>query len=180
MKTTLFMAVSANGFVARKNGNEDFLPHDGWLQMLEFTKKFGHLIWGRKTYEAVKGWGGEFMKDIEDTPIILVSSDNTSPCPANVTVCTSPTEVMKIVEQRGYAKAFLAGGPTLNTSFAEAGFIDEIILNYNPTILGDGIKLFAESTFELKLKLEKVKELSSGIVQMHYSLNEVLTDKPAQ
>lgn len=65
MKATLYMAVSANGFVARKDGNEDFLPHDGWLEMLSFTKEYGHLIWGRKTYEAVRGWGDNFIKDLD-------------------------------------------------------------------------------------------------------------------
>ncbi len=132
MKTTLFMAVSANGFVARKDGNEDFLPHDGWVQVVAYAIKFGHLIWGSKTYGAVKNLGGTYMKDIENIPLILVSTDKKSSYPSNVTVCSSPAEAMKIVEQRGYAKAFLAGGPTLNSSFAQAGLIDEIILNYNP------------------------------------------------
>lgn len=164
------MAVSANGFVARKDGNEDFLPHEGWLQMLKFAKKYGHIIWGRKTYESVQSWGGDFMKDIEDMPIIIVSGSEKRSCAKNVIACSSPAEAMKVVERMGYKKAFLSGGPTLNTSFAKAGLIDEIILNYNPTILADGIKLFSESDFELKLKLEEVKRQSSGIVQMRYSV----------
>lgn len=176
----LFMAVSANGFVASRNGNEDFLPHEGWLQMLDFAKKFGHFIWGRKTYEAVQSWGGDFMRDIESIPTIVVSSDKKFFYPKNVTVCSSPNEAMRVVEQMGYKKAFLSGGPMLNTSFAKAGLIDEIILNYNPTILADGIKIFCESDFELKLKLKEVKKLSSDIVQIHYSVIEALTDKSAR
>lgn len=179
MKATLFMATSANGYVARRDGDEDFLPHEGWLQMLDFAKKYGHFIWGRKTYEAVKGWGGDFTKDIENIPTIIVSSGKNSSYPENVTVCSSPEEAMKIVEQMGQKKAFLSGGPTLNTAFIKAGLVDEIILNYNPTILSNGIKLFSKSDFELKLKLEGVKELSSDIVQMRYSVVKVLTDKSA-
>lgn len=180
MKTTLFMAVSANGFVSRRDGDEDFLPHEGWLQMLDFAKEYGHFIWGRKTYEAVKGWGGHFMKDIENIPTIIVSSGKKSSYPENVTVCSSPIEAMNIVEKMGQKKAFLSGGPTLNTAFVKADLVDEIILNYNPTILANGIKLFSESDFELRLKLEEVKELSSDIIQMHYSVIEVITDKSAQ
>ncbi len=174
------MAVSANGFVARRDGDEDFLPHEGWLQMLDFAKKYGHFIWGRTTYEAVKSWGGNFMKDIENIPTIIVSSGKNSSYPKNVTVCSSPNEAMKVVEEMGHKKAFLSGGPTLNTSFAKSGLIDEIILNYNPTILANGIKLFCESDFELKLKLEETKELSSDIIQVRYSVIEVLRDKSAQ
>jgi dihydrofolate reductase len=180
MKTTLFMAISANGFVARRDGDEDFLPHEGWLQTLDFAKKYGHLIWGRKTYEAVKGWGGAFMKDIENIPVIIVSKSKKFSYPENVTECSSPEEAMSIVEQMGHKRAFLPGGPTLNTAFVKAGLVDEIILNYNPTILANGIKLFSESDFELKLELEEVKKLSSNIVQMRYSVIEVLSDKSAQ
>jgi len=171
------MAISANGFVARRDGNEDFLPHEGWAQMLDFAKQYGHLIWGRKTYEAVKEWSGSFMKDIENIPIIIVSNNKKSSYSKNVTLCSSPTEAVKIVERMGFKKAFLSGGPMLNSSFVKAGLIKEIILNYNPTILADGLKLFDESNFELKLKLNEVKEITSDIVQMHYSVIEVLTDK---
>lgn len=174
------MAVSANGFVARRDGDEDFLPHEGWLQMLELAKRYGHFIWGRKTYETVKGWGDSFMKDIENIPTIIVSNSTKTSYPGNVTVCSSPTEAMNIIEKKGYKKAFLSGGPTLNTAFVKAGLVDEIILNYNPTILANGIKLFSESDFELILKLEEVKELSSDTVQMRYSVIEVLTDKSVQ
>ena len=174
------MAVSANGFVARRDGDEDFLPHEGRLQMLDFAKEYGHFIWGRKTYEAVQGWGGDFMKDIENIPTIIVSSGKKSSYPKNVTVCSSPIEAVKVVEQQGHKKAFLSGGPTINTAFVKAGLVDEIILNYNPTILSDGVKLFYESDFELKLKLEGIKELSSDIFQIRYSVTEALTDKSAQ
>lgn len=75
---------------------------------------------------------------------------------------------MKIVENIGCKKAFLSGGPTLNTSFAKEGLIDEIILNYNPTILSDGIKVFAEDDFELNLKLQGMRQISSDIVQARY------------
>lgn len=177
MKTTLFMAVSANGFVARRDGDEDFLPHAGWLQMLEFAKKYSHLIWGRATYEVVRSWGGNFIKDIENIPIIVVSSGKKIAYPKNVTICSSPNEAIKVVEKMGHKKAFLSGGPTLNTSFAKAGLIDEIILNYNPTLIADGIKLFCESDFELKLKLEEIKKLSADIYQARYSVIEVLHDK---
>ncbi len=179
MKATIFMAVSVNGFVARRDGDEDFLPLEGWVQMINFAKKYGHFIWGRKTYEAVKSWGGDFMKDIENIPIIIVSGSKKLSYSENVTVCSSPIEAIKIVKQMGKKRAFLCGGPTLNTAFIKAGLVDEIILNYNPTILANGIKLFSESDFELKLKLKEVKNLSPDIVQMRYSVIEVLIDKSA-
>ena len=180
MKTTLFMAVSANGFVARRDGDEDFLSHDGWEQMIDYIKIYGHLIWGRKTYEAVKSWGGDFMKDLVNVPIIIVSKSKKSYTENNVTVCQSPEDAIKIAKNRKYKKAFLSGGPSLNTSFVKLKLVDEIIINYNPTILSNGIKLFSESDFEIKMTLKKVNELSSSIVQLHYSVIDIIRDKSAQ
>ena len=168
MKATLFMAISANGFVAKVDGNEDFLPHKGWLQLLDFAKKYGHLIWGRKTYETVKSWGDDFIKDLEDLPIMIVSKSKKDYPEKNVVVCQTLEEVVKLAQKRGYERMFLSGGPSLNTSFIEANLVDEIILNYNPTLLGNGIKLFEESNFELKLELKNVEKISSNIVRLKY------------
>lgn len=173
------MAVSANGFVARRDGDEDFLPNDNWMQLLQYAKKYGHLIWGRKTYEAVESWGQDYIKSLDAIDIIIVSRSKKTFSRSNVTVCSSPEEAIEIAKSRNYKKAFLSGGPSLNTSFIRSDLVDEIIINYNPTILADGIKLFSESDFEAKLSLKKVNELPSGIVQLHYSVNEVMRDKSA-
>jgi dihydrofolate reductase len=53
MKVILTMAVSANGIIATKDGSEDFLSHDNWIQFVKLANKIGCFIWGRKTYEAV-------------------------------------------------------------------------------------------------------------------------------
>ncbi|KKP67742.1 MAG: Dihydrofolate reductase region [Candidatus Moranbacteria bacterium GW2011_GWE1_35_17] len=168
MKATLFMAISINGFVARLNGDEDFLSNENWKCLLSYAKKYEHLIWGRKTYEAVKSWGGDYLESLKDISIIVVSKNNKSFSEKNVTVCQSPQEAIKIIKGRKYKKAFLSGGPSLNSSFAEAGLIDEVILNCNPAIISDGINLFSKGDFELNLKFEKVDEFSSGIIQLHY------------
>ena len=167
------MAVTANGFVARSDGSEDFLPSDGWHHLLKFTKEYGHLIWGRKTYELVKSWGGEYIRDLSKIPIIVVSRAEQISYPKNVIVASSPTQAMEIVKDLGYSRAFLSGGPTLNTAFAKAGLIDEIILNYNPIILGKGIQLFTDADFELNLKLVETKVLSGDILRVRYGTSQL-------
>lgn len=54
MKVTLFMAMSLNGIIARKNGDEDFLSSNNWNSFSELVKTFKNFIIGRKTFEAVK------------------------------------------------------------------------------------------------------------------------------
>ena len=180
MKATLFMAISANGFVARQDGDEDFLPKDNWVQLLEFANKYGHLIWGRKTFETVKSWGDDYLDSLKDVPIIIVSKSNNASTEKNVTICQSPEEALRVVESKNYPKAFLFGGPSLNTSFIKSNLVDEIILNYNSTILATGIPLFSSSDFEVKMTLKNVKEISPSIVQLHYSVNDIIQDTSTQ
>ena len=180
MKTTLLMATSVNGFIARRDGDEDFLPNDNWKQMLLYIKKHGNLIWGRKTYEAVTSWGEKYLNDLKQYPIIIVSKSKKSFSESNVTVCPSPEEAIEIAKNKNYKKPLLSGGASLNTSFVKNNLVDEIILNINPTILADGIKLFSESDFEMQLALKEVNELSSGIVELSYNVSNVITDKSAQ
>ncbi|MCD4694524.1 dihydrofolate reductase family protein [bacterium] len=173
------MATSVNGFIARRDGDEDFLPSENWKQMIFYIKEHGNLIWGRKTYEAVVSWGDKYVESLKNFPIIIVSKSKKAFSESNITVCSSPEEAVEIAKSKNYKKALLSGGSSLNTSFIKANLVDEIIISINPTILADGIKLFSESDFEIKLELKKVDELSSGIVQLRYSVINVIPDKSA-
>lgn len=179
MKTTMFMAISANGYVARRNWDEDFLPYEWWLHMLDKIKIYGHLIWWNSTYKAVKQRWDKYLDDLKDIPVIIVSKDKTLSYFGNVTVCHSPSEALEMVWKMGFEKWFLSWWPTLNSAFAKKWLIDEIILNYNSTILSGWIHLFAENNFELQLELAEINRFPKDIVQMRYLVKNVLTDKSA-
>ena len=55
---TLYNVISADGFIARLDGDEDFIPDDLWPHTLEFFKKYDALVMGRKTYDAMQGGMG--------------------------------------------------------------------------------------------------------------------------
>lgn len=170
-KVTIEMACSINGLIATEDGNEDFLSERGWKIMLEFLEEYDVLIWGRKTWENIISWGEEYLKDLKDLNIIILSSKNieTKKIP-NVIYCNSIDEVLKICEKMKYEKLFISGGATINNAFMEKGIVDEIILNYNPFVLNKGIPLFKGNYFENKLKLEKIIKEKDDIVQVHYSI----------
>ena len=170
-KVTIEMACSINGLIATEDGNEDFLSERGWKIMLEFLEEYDVLIWGRKTWENIISWGEEYLKDLKDLNIIILSSKNieTKKFP-NVIYCNSIDEVLKVCEKMKYEKLFISGGATINNAFMEKGIVDEIILNYNPFVLNKGIPLFKGNYFENKLKLEKIIKEKDDIVQVHYSI----------
>lgn len=52
----------------------------------------------------------------------------------------------------------------------EKNIVDNIVLNYNPYVLNEGIPLFRGNYFENKLELIKVVEEKDGIIQVHYKV----------
>ena len=50
MKVILAMAISPNGLIARENGEEDWLPSEGWDEFLIDAKAFKNIVMGRETY----------------------------------------------------------------------------------------------------------------------------------
>lgn len=170
MNITIEMACSINGIIAAEDGNEDFLSYRGWEIMIEFLKDYDVLIWGRKTWDNILLWGNEYIEDLKNTNIIILSQNNKKSEFPNVTYCSSIEECLKTCKQLKYEKIFISGGATINNAFMEKRIVDNIILNYNPYVLNKGISLFEGNYFENKLQLEKVVKEKEGIVQVHYSV----------
>lgn len=170
-KITVEMACSINGLIATEDGSEDFLSFKGWEIMLEFLKEYDVLIWGRKTWENIISWGDDYLKDLKDINIIILSGTSKQINEfSNVTYCNSIEDCLKLCENLKYEKIFISGGATINNAFMEKGIVDNIILNYNPFVLNKGIPLFKGDYFENKLKLEKIVKEQDDIVQVHYTI----------
>ena len=62
--------------------------------MLKFLKEYDVLIWGRKTWENILSWGNEYLNDLKNINIIILSKrdeqENEFP---NVTYCNSNNKV---------------------------------------------------------------------------------------
>jgi dihydrofolate reductase len=171
MKVILTMAVSANGIIASKSGSEDFLSHTNWLQFVKLAKRVGCFMWGRKTYEAVIKWEGDYIKDLEGVKKVIVSQSNLD-LKEGFVLANSPENALKMLEADGFKEAIITGGSTLNSAFAEKGLIDEVILDVNPSILGEGIPVFNPSDFLLALDLIDVERINDGIVELRYKVKK--------
>ena len=170
-KITIEMACSINGLIATEDGNEDFLSDRGWEIMLEFLKEYDVLIWGRKTWDNVLSWGEEYIRDLREINIIILSNTRDKKSEfSNVTYCNSINDCLKICRELKYEKLFISGGAAINNAFMEKGIVDNIILNYNPFVLNKGIPLFTGNYFENKLKLEKIVKEKDDIVQVQYTV----------
>lgn len=172
-KITIEMACSINGLIATEDGNEDFLSNRGWEIMLEFLKEQDVLIWGRKTWENIVSWGEEYLKDLQNIKMIILSRNHEIQNNfANVQFCDSVESCLELCQKLNYEKIFISGGASINNAFMEKGMVDKIILNYNPFVLNKGIPLFQGNYFENRLQLEKVVKEQDGIVQVHYRVEK--------
>lgn len=163
------MAITPNGMIARKNGKTDFVTGTEWKSFSAMIKKTRNLIVGKTTYHVMVQ-GKEFDK-INPKSVIVVSRN-----PKSIALLqghfavTTPQEALALLKKQGYQTALAGGGGTLNASFLKAKLVDEIFLDVEPFLLGEGKPLFNGKQFETQLKLLGTKKLSKNEVQLHYKV----------
>lgn len=165
------MAMSANGYIARENGKEDFLSHENWKTFIELAKKYGNFIYGRKTYEAVRAWGNEYLEDLKAIKKkIVISQAPDFQAENGFSLAKSPQEAVSLLQSEGFDTALLSGGATVNSAFVKSGLLDEIIFNIEPFVLGKGTPVFSPEDLELKLQFLNFNRLNNGILQLSYKI----------
>lgn len=162
------MAISANGYIARENNEEDFISHASWTAWLKAVRNSGCFIWGRKTYEIVGSWSDAYLNDLKGLETIVVTTNHNYSVRKGFRVATSPEEAKTVLESSGYSSAVLTGGSKINSSFAKLGLIDELLLNIEPVIVGKGIPLFAPDLFDLKLEYKGMRRSEGQTLQLEY------------
>jgi len=163
MKVVLYMAITANGYIAKEN-NETPWSDEEWQSFSNIVKKIGNLVIGRKTFE-IMNQDDEFQQ-IGNPFTVIVSNKEDN----NSNFVNSPEQAIKLLEKKGFSQILVAGGGMLNSSFMQKGLVDEIYLDVEPFLFGKGIKLFADNEFESKLELLETKQLSKDTIQLHYRI----------
>lgn len=169
MKIILTMAISANGIIATKSGGEDFLSHDNWIQFVRLARQVGCFVWGRKTYDAVTKWEGDYLNDLKDVKKVIISRSPIQ-LKEGFILASFPEDAISKLEAEGFKEMIITGGATINSEFAKRGLIDEIRFDVNPAVLGEGIPVFSPAGFEIKLKLIKTQQVNQDIVELVYQV----------
>lgn len=162
MKVVLYMAVSADGFIA---GPSDETPwsDEEWEAFKEFIKSCDAVLLGRRTYEIMNA-GGEF---VEGPEYFVVTHDQSLDSGQFSKISIEDKADLPKVN-----KLSIIGGGELNASLARLGLIDEIILDVEPILLGSGIRLFGSQELQLKLKFLKSRKIGPATVQNHYMVQK--------
>ena len=170
-KIIVNIATSADGFVARTDGNLDWLTKrpapKGFYGLPKFARSTDAKILGRRTFDMSVNLGASFSpKDVH-----YVFSRRTPPAsvPAGVRFVTEPILAFaeRIRKQAG-KNIWMMGGGDIIGSFLDEGAIDEFIISIVPTFIGEGIPLIAPRHRQVPLRLRAVQKFPDGVVQLHY------------
>lgn len=169
MKASVFVGISIDGFMARPNGELDFLPPGGGEPhgYDEFMATVDALVIGRKTFETVlafKAWPYGNKK------VFVLSGRPLTPAPKGAVVehlSGAPAEIVVQLTARGIGHAYVDGGITVQ-GFLRAGLIQRLIITRVPVIIGAGISLFGETGRDIRLEHVATRQFKSGLVQSEY------------
>ncbi len=176
--SSIYVATSLDGFIARKNGAIDWLneanktvPEDEDCGFISFMNSIDALIMGRKTFETVLSFGCEWPYG--DTPVIVLSHKNVE-IPNNLQTTVSfsnesPTELTKRLKKKGAKRLYIDGGATIH-SFLKEDQIKDITITVIPIVIGDGIPLFGKLQEDILLKHIETKVFDFGFIQSTYEI----------
>jgi dihydrofolate reductase len=186
-KIIVYIATSADGFIARKNGAVDWLDRPGPkgdYGIMKFFKSIDTIIMGRKTYEvAVK-----FVKQGKPIPAMdgikqFVFSRKAPPkkvLPGFEFVNEPINKFAKRLRAKQGKDVWMMGGGGAIGSFLDAGAVDEFIIHVMPTYIGEGIPLIAPKRRTIEMKLLSIKKYSDGVVRLHYAVAPTAASTRAQ
>jgi dihydrofolate reductase len=174
-KIIVHIAASADGYIARPDGDLDWLTSrpapEGFYGMNEFMKTIDTTVMGRNTYEAGLRLGAKF--DAKDRTIVFSRRERPADAPPGVEFVNEPVGpfVSRLREQPG-KRVWLMGGGDLIASFFDEHAIDEFVISVVPVFIGDGIPLIARRHRQVPLRLQSVAQFEDGLVQLHYSVQK--------
>ena len=172
MKASVFVGTSVDGFIARHNGDFDFLPEGGGEPhgYNEFIATVDVLVIGRNTFDKVltfETWPYQDMRVVVlsnrpiDTPAI--------PGARVERMFGQPPDIVDRLAATGAQHAYIDGGITVQR-FLRAGLIQRLIITRVPVLVGQGIPLFGSLPQDLKLRHVATQAYASGLVKSEYAV----------
>lgn len=172
-KTVLYIATSLDGFIARSDGNLDWLtsfphPESGDYGYAELLESIGTIIVGRLTYDEVIGFGIDWPYSGFDTYVVTKNSALKIKSPDTYLLTDNLKDVVTDLKRKTKKDIWLVGGGKLNTTFINEGLLDKMVISIIPKIIGEGLPLFADKPKETNWKLVNTKSFNTGVVNLTY------------
>ena len=176
IKASVFIATSLDGFIARANGDLDWLTdaesstteQDYGYQ--EFMDTVDTIVLGRNTFELVLTfdtwpYGGK--------KVVVLSSKPSAVPPHLVEsvewLSLPPQRLVERLAAQGAIHLYVDGGKTIR-GFLNAGLIDELTITRVPVLIGTGVPLFGPLNHDVRLTHTVTRQFENGFVQSRYGV----------
>jgi dihydrofolate reductase len=171
MRTIVYIGTSLDGFIAREDGNIDWLvqfANDEAVHAYEeFLKRVDAIVIGRGTFEKVL----DFPTWPYDKKLFVLSKSMRQvpdKLREKLTLLSmEPAELLGHLSKMGFSSLYIDGGKVIQ-SFLRAGLIDEMIISRVPILIGSGIPLFGHLDTDLRFKHIRTEACSNGLVRSYY------------
>lgn len=179
-KIIVYIATSADGFIARRDGSVDWLERPspkGNYGMNAFYKSIDTILWGRKTCDMAldfqkKGIPGSAF-DTRVKNYVFTRGPLPAAAPAGVEFVNEPIKpfVSRLRKRKG-KNIWMMGGAGIIASFLDEGEIDEFMIHVIPAFIGEGIPLIAPGPRTVPLDLISCSKFTDGVVELHYAVGK--------
>lgn len=185
MKCSVYIATSVDGFIAKNDGNVDWLHTAGNknadmgehanMGFNDYMSSIDCMIMGRKCMEMISS----FNLSAEQWPygdikiIALSATIKKAPNNLNNKVQMYSGDINKLVsslENEGYKHAYIDGGTTIQ-AFFNLQLIDELIITRVPILIGEGIPLFGQTFKDINLEQAEATAFPNDFIQVKYKVN---------
>jgi dihydrofolate reductase len=153
-----FLATSLDGFIAREDGNIDWLeeanarvPDGEDCGFGKFFASVDTLVLGRKSFEKVLSFP---QWPYGEKPVYVMSKKGIK-IPEHLarTVSStdqSPQRLISSLEALGMKRIYIDGGQIVR-AFLSAGLLDELTITRIPVLIHNGISLFGTSPYDTEV-----------------------------
>lgn len=171
MKTSVYVGTSLDGFIARKDGEIDWLvqfENDDAIHAFEaFMGRIDAIVMGKGTFEKVltfPTWPYGKKVFVLSTSLKQVPDSLSE----KVTVISmNPGELLSYLSSKGFSNIYVDGGKVIQ-GFLKEDLIDELIISKIPILIGNGIPLFDYLDSDLQFEHILTESSVNGLVRSYY------------
>ncbi len=164
------LAVTLDGYVARENGDVDYLEKYPITEFDfdKFLEGVGAIIMGRASYVQAVEWGWQWSA--YPTMVLTTRTDLEVPEGADVRFSSAPTaQAITAFAADTPKRLWVFGGGRVITDGLIGGAVDTLDMTIMPEAIGSGIPLFADG-FAAPMVISDTTSYTNGALRVVYDL----------
>ena len=170
-KIKLYIAVSLDGYIARPDGDLEWLtefpnPSNSDYGYKDFLSTVDTVIMGGSTYYDIVAMDVVWPYKEQTTYVVTRHPFETN---LNIRFITeNVAETVSGLRNEKGKDIWLVGGGKVISMLLDADLVDELQIFYIPVMLGSGIRLFPESFKDSQWNLLESKAYDNGVLEAKY------------